>query len=240
MKGSVSRGFRGPSFKERGWTFANVAAGYTIIGNPDLVPETSWAFDAAIAYAPWPTVTLEVAGFRNDVDNLIDFFTSGYTDAGLLIFTPTNIALARTQGIEASARWATGTWALSAAYTYLDAKNLVDDLPLNRRAAHTGRLRGTKTWDVLRGMRADVTALYTGSAPLVGDAFGSGVEVTGEQGAFLQWNLGLQMGVFPALSLNAGVDNLFNQQPENWTGLIERRFWIGFSTQWKASGGGAQ
>ena len=48
------------------------------------------------------------------------------------------------------------------------------------------------------------------------------------------------MGVFPALSLNAGVDNLFNQQPENWTGLIERRFWIGFSTQWKASDGGAQ
>ncbi len=240
IKGSVSRGFRGPSFKERGWTFANVAAGYTIIGNPDLVPETSWAFDAAIAYAPWPTMTLEVAGFRNDVDNLIDFFTSGYTDAGLLIFTPTNIALARTQGIEASARWATGTWALSAAYTYLDAKNLVDDLPLNRRAAHSGRLRATKTWDVLRGLRADVTALYTGSAPLVGDAFGSGVEVTGEQGAFLQWNLGLQMGVFPALSLNAGVDNLFNQQPENWTGLIERRFWIGFSTQWKASGGGAQ
>lgn len=240
LKGSVSRGFRGPSFKERGWTFANVAAGYTIVGNPNLVPETSWAFDAAVAYSPWPTLTVEVAGFRNDVNNLIDFFTGGFTDAGLLVFTPTNIALARTQGIEASARWASGTWSLGAGYTWLDAKNLVDDLPLNRRAAHTARLRGTKTWGLLHGLRADVTALYTGSAPLVGETIEGGLGVTGEQGAFMQWNLGLQAGVFPALSLNAGVDNLFNQQPENWTGLIERRFWIGFSTQWKASGGGTQ
>ena len=239
VKGSVSRGFRGPSFKERGWTFANVAAGYTIVGNPDLVPETSWAFDAAVAYAPWPALTVEVAVFRNDIDNLIDFFTSGYTEAGQLIFTPTNIAVARTEGIEASARWASGTWAVGAGYTYLNARNLVDDLPLNRRAAHTARLRGTKTWNLLRGFRADVTALYTSAAPLVGEAFGGGTDITGEQGAFLQWNVGLQLGVFQALSLNAGVDNLFNEIPENWTGLVERRFWLGFSTQWKASGGNA-
>ncbi|MBP2648684.1 MAG: hypothetical protein H6Q77_2308 [Gemmatimonadetes bacterium] len=238
IKGSMARGFRGPSFKERGWTFMNIAAGYTIVGNPDLVPETSWAIDAAVTWAPWPTFTIEVAGFRNDVDNLIDFFTAGFTDAGLLIFTPTNIAVARTQGVEASARWASGTWSVMAGYTYLDARNLVDDLPLNRRAANTGRLRATKTWGLLRGLRGDVTALYTGPAPLVGQAFEGGTAVTGEQGAFLQWNLGVQLGVLPALSLNAGVDNLFNEIPENWTGLIERRFWIGFSSQWKASGGG--
>jgi outer membrane receptor protein involved in Fe transport len=111
IKGSVARGFRGPSFKERGWTFVNVGAGYTIQGNPDLVPETSWAIDAAVAYAPWPSFTMEVAAFRNDVDNLIDFYTGGFTEAGLLIFTPTNIAVARTQGIEAGLRWTAGTWA---------------------------------------------------------------------------------------------------------------------------------
>lgn len=240
LKASVARGFRGPSFKERGWNFANVAAGYTIQGNPDLVPETSWAIDAAVAWAPSPRLTLEVAGFRNDVNNLIDFYTTGFTDAGLLIFTPTNIAVARTQGIEATARWASGTWSVAAGYTYLDAKNLVDNQPLNRRAAHTGRLRATKSWDLLRGLRGDVTALYTGAAPLVGQAFEGGTAITGEQGAFLQWNVGLQLGVFQALSVNTGVDNLFNQVPQNWSGLIERRFWIGFSSQWKASGGGAQ
>ena len=183
-----------------------------------------------------------MAGFRNDIDNLIDFQQVGTTpdDQRLLIYTPTNIAVARTQGLEATARWASGTWVLAAGYTYLNARNLEDNLPLNRRATNSGRLRATKTWDVLRGLRADVTALYTGSAPIVADATSGELEVVGEQGAFLQWNVGLQLGVFQALSLNAGVDNLFNQLPENWTGLIERRFWIGFSTQWKASGGGAQ
>ncbi len=232
LKGSLARGFRGPSFKERSWNFINVAAGYRIEGNPNLVPESSWALDVAVAYAPTPTVTLEVAGFRNNVKNLIDFAVNGS------VFTPTNIALARTQGIEATARWASGTWVVAAGYTYLDAKNLVDNQPLNRRAAHTGRLRGTKTWGLLRGFRADVTALYTGVAPILEDGFGS--TGSGEQGAFLQWNVGLQLGVFQALSLNAGVDNLFNQIPQNWNGLIERRLWIGFSTQWKASGGGPE
>ena len=229
VRGSLARGFRGPSFKERSWNFINVAAGYRIEGNPDLVPESSWALDAAVAWAPAPTLTLEVAGFRNNVSNLIDFAVNGD------VFTPTNIALARTQGIEATARWAHGTWAVAAGYTWLDAKNLVDDQPLNRRAAHTARLRGTKTWDVLRGLRGDLTALYTSAAPIVVGDFGA--TVAGEQGAFLQWNVGVQLGVFPALGLNAGVDNLFNQIPQNWNGLIERRFWIGFSSQWKASGG---
>jgi len=242
LKASVARGFRGPSFKERSWSFSNAAAGYTILGNADLVPESSWAIDAAVAYSPWPTTSIEVAGFRNDIENLIDFQQVGTTpdDQRLLIYTPTNIAVARTQGLEATARWASGSWVLAAGYTYLNARNLEDNLPLNRRATNSGRLRATKTWDALRGLRADVTALYTGSAPIVADATSGKLEIVGEQGAFLQWNVGLQLGVFQALSLNAGVDNLFNELPENWTGLIERRFWIGFSTQWKASGGGAQ
>ncbi len=232
VKASLARGFRGPSFKERGWTFVNVGAGYTILGNPDLVPETSWAIDASVAWAPQRSVTLELGVFRNDVNNLIDFATTGFTDAGLLIFTPTNIAVARTQGIEAGARWSTSTWMVTAAYTYLNARNLVDDTPLNRRAPHTGRLQVTKTMAVLHGLRSDVTALYTSAAPLVGSAYEGGTNTVGEQGAFLQLNLGAQLALMNALSINAGVDNLLNQLPENWTGLIQRRFWIGFSTQW--------
>jgi outer membrane receptor for ferrienterochelin and colicins len=242
VKASVARGFRGPSLKERSWDFTNGPAQYVILGNPDLVPESSWAIDAAVAYAPWPALALELAGFRNNIENLIDFnFDGSVNDENYAIYTPTNIALARTQGIEASARWASGTWSLSAGYTYLNARNLVDDLPLSRRAAHSGRLRATKVWGLLRRLRTDVTALYTGSAPIIGDGgFGGGIEVTGEQGAFLQWNVGLQLGVFPSLALNAGVNNLLNQAPENWSGLIERRFWVGFSTQWTANGGGTQ
>ncbi len=41
LRATAARGFRAPSFKETGWNFANVTAGYAVEGNPDLRPEKS-------------------------------------------------------------------------------------------------------------------------------------------------------------------------------------------------------
>ena len=229
LRASVARGFRAPSFKELGWSFGNVSAGYVVNGNPDLQPESSWSYDAAVAWSVARDVVLEVEGFRNDVKNLIDFSTMGTNGQGFLVFQPVNIGSARTQGVESSVRWNPRSWALSFGYTWLDARNLNDDLPLNRRAAHTARFRATRSWKLLQGLRADVTGLYTSEAPLVGETE-TGLGIVGEQGAFLQWNLGFQLGVTPLLDLSAGVDNLFDQRPAGWTGLIQRRIWVGVGT----------
>jgi outer membrane receptor for ferrienterochelin and colicins len=230
LRASVARGFRAPSFKELGWSFGNVSAGYVVNGNPDLQPESSWSYDAAVAWSVARDVVLEVEGFRNDVQNLIDFSTTGTNGQGFLVFQPVNIGRARTQGVESAVRWNPRAWSLSLGYTWLDARNLNDDLPLNRRAAHTGRFRATRSWALLQGFRADVTGLYTSEAPLV-DETDSGLGVVGEQAAFLQWNLGFQLGVTPLLDLSAGVDNLFDQRPAGWTGLIQRRVWVGVGTR---------
>ena len=232
IRGSIARGFRAPSFKELGWSFGNPAAGYIVTGNPDLVPESSWSQDVALSWALTPDLVADIDAYQNDVKNLIDFSTIGITPEGYLRFQPVNIGQARTRGIESGLRWTPGPWSFSAAYSYLDAKNLSDGLPLNRRAAHSGRFRGTRSFGVLKGLRADATAIYTGSAPLVGDVGNDELGIVGQQGAFLQWNFGVELGINELLELNAGVDNAFDQRPEGWTGLIERRFRIGLKTEW--------
>lgn len=232
IRGSIARGFRAPSFKELGWAFGNPAAGYIITGNPDLVPESSWSGDASVSWAIQRSLVAELGAYQNNVKNLIDFSTVGTTPEGYLQFMPVNIGTARTRGIEAAVRWTPAAWSFSAAYSYLHARNLADDVPLNRRAAHTGRFRGTRTFSVLRGLRADATAIYTGEAPLVGEVSDGSMGVVGEQGAFLQWNFGMELGLTELLALNAGVDNAFDQRPAGWTGLVERRFWLGFRTDW--------
>lgn len=230
LRTSIARGFRAPSFKELGWSFGNVSAGYVVNGNPDLRHESSWSYDAAVAWSLMRHVVLDVEAFRNDVQNLIDMVTVGTNAQGFLVFQPVNVGRARTQGVEAGLRWNPDAWALSLGYTWLDAHNLSGDVPLNRRAAHTARFRATRTWAVLQGLRADVTGLYTSEAPLVGDTGDGTLGVVGEQGAFLQWNLGVQSGITPLLDLSAGVDNLFNQRPANWTGFVGRRYWVGVGT----------
>jgi outer membrane receptor protein involved in Fe transport len=168
LRGNVSRGFRPPNFKETGWRFGNPAFGYTIVGNPDLIAETSWAFSLGASWAVAGGVVVDADVYRNDIENLIDFFAS--SDANGTLFTPENIDQARTQGVELSARWATGSWSFQAGYNYLDAKNLTADLPLNRRAMHTGRFRTSRAWDRIAGLRVDVTGTLTGDAPIVESA----------------------------------------------------------------------
>ena len=237
FRGNVSRGFRPPNFKETGWRFGNPAFGYTIVGNPDLIAETSWAFSLGASWAIAGGVVVDADVYRNDIDDLIDFFAS--SDANGTLFTPENIDQARTQGVELSARWATGPWGFQAGYNYLDAKNLTAQLPLNRRAMHTGRFRTSRTWDRIAGLRVDVTGTLTGDAPIVESGLGTGgpAVVTGTQEAL--FTLDSRVAVTPVgdVELSFGVDNLFNSQPAGWLGAIERRVYLGMRTQWLPFGG---
>ena len=232
FRANVARGFRAPSFKETGWQFGNPAFGYRIVGNPDLVPESSWAFSGGASWLAPGGVVFDVDLYRNDVKNLIDFFAS--SDAGGAIFTPDNIADARTQGVELSARYASGPWSTQVGYNYLDAKNLSDDLPLNRRSAHTGRARLTRVWERVAGLRMDVTGTYTGPADIVQAALDGAGEptVSGTQEGYFALDARVGVMPWPAVEFSLGADNLFNAQPAGWVGPIQRRFYFGVRTQW--------
>lgn len=225
-RAAVSRGFRGPSFKELAWTFSNAAAGYVIQGNPDLRPERSWSYSSGATWTPGGGWRLGIEAYRNSLRDLIDFTTAGSTPAGLLILQPRNVDRARTEGIEANVRWAFGGWVVATGYDYLRARDLGADLPLDRRAAHTGRVRVTRLLDFLRGGSLDVTARYTGPAPILGTAAGR-TRVTREREAFLATDVQVAGGITEGLAVNAGVDNLFDARPAEWPGQVGRRLYLG-------------
>lgn len=225
-RASVARGFRGPSFKELAWTFANPAAGYVIQGNPDLRPERSWSYSTGSTWTPGGGWRLGLDVYRNSLRDLIDFANGGSTPAGLLILEPRNVDRARTEGIEVDVRRVFGPWILVAGYDFLRARDLEADLPLDRRAAHTARVRMTRLLGFLSGGTLDVTARYTGSAPMVGTVGGQ-TRVTGEREAFFSADLQVAGSLTDGIGINAGVDNVFDARPADWPGQVERRFYLG-------------
>lgn len=231
LKATAARGFRGPSVKELGWTFANVAAGYVIQGNPDLRPESSWSFSTGASWAPVRGVLLEGEIYRNALKNLIDFASNGFTPGGAIIYTPRNVEEARTEGAEVTLRGTTGGWRSEAGYAYLHAVDLTTGMPLDRRAKHTARVRLGRRIPLLSGGQVDLTARYTGPARSIGSDGAGGTTVVGTQEAFLSFDLQTSLGLWSGTSLSLGVDNLTDQQPAGWPGVNDRRVYVGMRTR---------
>jgi outer membrane receptor for ferrienterochelin and colicins len=74
-RASFAKGFRAPTLKEMYLDFAH--AGMNIIGNPDLLPESSYTINGSIDYTFRNEDDLlfktEFKGYYNDVYNMIDF-----------------------------------------------------------------------------------------------------------------------------------------------------------------------
>jgi vitamin B12 transporter len=120
VRASYGEGFKAP-------TLYQLFGGF--VGNPELKPETSRSYDAAVELgdrnAP---LHLALTAFRRDRRNLIDL------DSG---FVYQNVARARAQGVEfeLGAR-VTPRFAAHAAYTYLKARDRASDRDLARRPRH--------------------------------------------------------------------------------------------------------
>lgn len=240
LRGNVARGFRAPGFKEIRYTFFNPAGGYTLVGNPDLKPESSWSSTLGGTWAPSPNLSLDVEAYRNDVDGLVDWRFLGNNAAGYQEYANVNVARARTQGIETSARTAWRGASVSVGYDYLRARDLGTGLPLSRRASHTARLTAAREWSVRRGLSTDVSVRYTGGAPLIGIPSGAPITgpfstesgVIGRQGALLSLDAQVRLMATSISELSIGVNNALNQQPALWTPAFARQVYAGLRLQW--------
>jgi len=228
-RAAVGRGFRAPSFKELAWDFSNPLAGYIILGNPDLVPERSWQYSTGAAFGLTPHLIADAEFYRNDVHDLIELDADGTDPAsGFIRYRPHNVSRARTQGVELGLKWSTGPWLASLGYNYLDAKDRATNQTLDRRATHSGRAAIGRQFAALDGIRADLTFVYTGSAPAA-QADGS----IGTQAQYLATNAQLRIGLVHGLEASGGVDNLFDARPAGWQGLFGRRYYFGLTTSWQ-------
>ncbi|MBA4312658.1 MAG: hypothetical protein C0417_08510 [Chlorobiaceae bacterium] len=70
FRASAGSGFRAPSVAE---TFTNTdAGGLTILPNPNLKPERSWSYEIGGTYIPLQEIEINVSGFVNDFQDLIE------------------------------------------------------------------------------------------------------------------------------------------------------------------------
>ncbi len=243
LRSNVARGFRAPGFKEIRYTFTNPAGGYTLEGNPNLLPESSWSTSVGGTWAPRTSLSFDVEGYRNDVSGLVDWRYEGDNAAGFQQYRYVNVARARTQGVETNARVSAGATEVTLGYDFLRARDLNSGLPLSRRASHTARLRVAREWAVREGFSTDASVRYTGNAPLVGIPSGAPITgpfstesgVIGRQGALLSVDAQLRLAVTRELEVSGGVNNLLDQQPNLWTPAFARQFYAGLRWRWSVA-----
>ena len=229
FRGTVARGFRAPSFKELAWNFANFGGGYILQGFPDLEPERSWSASAGLAWRPGNLVRIDADVFTSQIDNLIEANFVDYTPGGLLVYSPRNVAQAVTQGFEIAIRAVSDRGDFAAGYQYLDARALDPDLPLDRRAAHSGRARVLWTLERLHGLQLNLTGHVTGASPVIGtDENGLRARV-GTQERLTALDVRLALRILGSLVLSFGVDNVFDARPGGWQSAVERRARIGLA-----------
>ena len=227
LRGTVAGGFRAPSFKELSWHFVNPGGGYVLQGFPELEPERSWNLSGGVEWNPRPEVRIDLEGYWNRVQDLIEPGFVGNTPSGLLVYSPRNLADVTTRGIEAGVRVVTGRVAVVAGYAWLDARSPDSDTPLDRRSPHSARLRSSWEADPSVRLRLDATLHLTGEAPLAVAGRDGRIVRAGTRERLVALDLQGRVALWRELDAIIGIDNLFDARPAEWQGPIGRRFRIG-------------
>lgn len=138
LRASAGRGFRTPTAKELGFVFDHSFYGYTVEGNPDLVPERSWGVSADATWRPNRSVTLRLGGYANWIEDLIDLdMAGGARENNIVVYSYRNFARARTAGGQASVSYrATDRLRVEVSYDYLHTRDEMLGEPLPGRSPH--------------------------------------------------------------------------------------------------------
>jgi outer membrane receptor protein involved in Fe transport len=184
-----------------------------------------------VGWAPLTGLRLGLEAYHNEIDGLIQFSFEGSTRDGLLIFSPRNVAEARTRGFEASAAYRRGAWRTALEYAFLDARSLEDDLPLNRRARHSGLARVGWSTGWLQGLTLDLTGRWTGEAPLVGTGPDGDPARLGTQEELVALDGQAVAELGRGLRLRLGGDNLLDRRPAGYSIAVGRRLRVGLEAR---------
>lgn len=142
-RGGWGVGYRVPNLKERYYRFDHSQLGYMVNGNPTMEPEESDSYQLGLGITFTNKAWLEVNGFYNDIDQLIqtelDTEATAARNDGVQVFRYANVERARTHGAELTGGWQIQPgWKVSAGYTYLDTEDLETGERLTRRPRHQG------------------------------------------------------------------------------------------------------
>jgi outer membrane receptor for ferrienterochelin and colicins len=222
IRASVADGFRSPDLEELYLNFVNTSpgAGYSVMGNPDLQPETSRNVSASVEWAG-EHLYARLEGFENHYSNFIETAYVGQSN-GLLEFTYDNVADGWIRGATLTTELVAGAARFDAGYTITRTGQSATSSPLYGVPGATARLGAGYT--LVGGLHVSLTALYTGSAQ-IGDPSGAPGTVT--QSAFTRINAQVTQTITRNATAVFGADNLLNTSAENWPEAAGRQLYLG-------------
>jgi len=165
LRGSAARGFRAPTpqeLYEEGYGHGGRALRF---GNPDLLPEYSTSYTAAIELFPGDPFELMWCGYYSEIDDMIVPVYGGPWDQNPSkdVWRRTNIAQAKVCGCEIKARYTVSrNLRLEAGYTHAKTRDEGSGRPLPYDAGSSafakaiagGRLGGDWRWSGFVALRA--------------------------------------------------------------------------------------
>lgn len=141
---AYGEGFKAPDFKELYVDYSNRAAGYQIVGEPDLRPEKSRSLTASLSATAGRDMSFRAALFRNRVRNLIESYFHHYDPISkLVVFSYQNVAEAEVTGVEleGSRSFLMPGLAVAVSYTGMRARDSQTGNALFLRPTHSGILK---------------------------------------------------------------------------------------------------
>ncbi|NTV26720.1 MAG: TonB-dependent receptor [Chlorobiaceae bacterium] len=219
FRASWGKSFRAPTIFERFVTDAGFTKGNP---NPNLDKETMTAYEVGVFKQFGDKVSLDVAGFLNDYNNLIE--SSYYLPT--MYFVYNNISKARIWGIETNLNYRpNNNWSFNGAYTFMYAKNRSynpatdvlgynannpDPYWLSYRPEHTASL--SATWKATSKLAINANARYVSKYKAIN--MYTNKEGTDYPGDFVVFNASAKYQFTKNISGSLACNNINNTQYE--------------------------
>lgn len=212
FRASYAMGFRAPNLQEL--YYDKISGSMVSQGNINLKPERSNYFSLNTEYIS-DHFTFSITGYINNIKDIIDRQVQPLTpedEAGGIKtrYMYNNVSKARTQGVDVAINTFLGEgFSIGANYSYLDARNRIDNKPLFGSSRHTGILNGNwmKEW---KNYRLNVNL----NSRLQSETYYTDMNAR----PFQLWNLATSHAFTGAKNLifepGFGIENIFNFRDE--------------------------
>jgi len=219
LSGNYGTGFKAPSFNDLYWPASLFAS-----GNSNLRPESSRGWDIGLHYqgevAGWKGA-LGATWFQQRFQNLIAWAPLGPVGPFGPTWIPSNVNQAGIKGLELEGRLAYGITYLQANWSWLDARDTLNNTLLPRRARDSG--------NVLIGV--DVAGFNVeANVKIVGPRF-SGTGNTSPMAGYHKVDVRTSYAVTDNWKLTARVENAENKHYEEVSGygVLGRAWYAGLN-----------
>jgi iron complex outermembrane receptor protein len=209
------------------------------LGNPDLIAESAWSFEAGVDYFPTNGLKIISTIFLRKSSNLIDFVIANETEitnnenleAGEDYFWAKNIADVTTGGFELEGWYQKrlnhhSNLNFSVGYTFLNTNNSSGDVSkyISNHARHllsSNAVLISGKWEV------SINGLYKVRDDDSAEAIGSILKPN-----YTVWNARIGFLLIPSISVNLEVHNIFNEQYSDILGAKMPDRWVMGGISW--------